>query len=188
VPIGPSLKNTVFHAFFDPAPGLAKSEKRRECADFLACAGSWRFYRGCVTCNNDAAMSALSPITEEDIRLFLQPPIAAHMPLRFRNGAVLRDVAGHCDACGHGMRADVLRGTTTRQTESVVAIRAIGVCPRCHIATRFVFRIDEALAIVMVRDGKWMRWHARVDWWPVWKHRLIGFVQNRLGPVRRKTA
>ncbi len=100
------------------------------------------------------------------------PMIAAAFPLVFTNGARWTAIDGKCHECSSPMPHAVLRGVVTHPLPRVYAIEGrlgrqveedregLGYCARCHLLTRFEYRLYDDMSLTGKADGQWHRWVA----------------------------
>jgi hypothetical protein len=104
------------------------------------------------------------------------PTVASQMPLRFDNGTTCSTIAGQCDACGHQMDANVLRGRLVSQSPQVIVLEAAGTCPRCDGRSLFDYAIHDDGRIERLRWGTSATpiGRARVLRWVAWGSLSLG--------------
>lgn len=98
----------------------------------------------------------LKKASKETVERLTSPTIASQFPLAFANGTVIHSPPIFiCPQCRTQMCNDQVHATLSRWPESVITIRAAGVCLQCKIIVPFEFRINDNMELASFYNGKW---------------------------------
>lgn len=103
----------------------------------------------------------MSNPTARDQQLMEMPSLNSQMPVVFDNGSQWETLDGLCDGCNSQLSPENVTGVIVPQTPRMVAVEAIGYCPKCNLLTRYVYRLHDDMRITGPMGGQWAAWQTR---------------------------
>jgi len=100
--------------------------------------------------------SRCHPITQSERDFYKNnTSIAKQMPVKFKNGFELMNIAFNCHVCGNTLPHDRVHGQVRPVNDGLTVIDAAGACLQCKVMTRYLYR---------VRDNKVIQYPGRRTW------------------------
>jgi hypothetical protein len=96
-----------------------------------------------------------SLMEEKYQELMQHPSICGQLPLMFVNGTKVTQFKCKCSACKTTLPDELVRGYVTKPFETVAIVDAVGVCPKCNMATPYLYRLYNDKRVAVLTDKGW---------------------------------